>query len=567
MKELTKTLKNPLFWVPTLYLAEGIPFNIIMGGTATRMYKSLGYSDARITVALGSIVVAWSLKPLWAAFLDMYRTKKFFVLSMELLMAVIFAAISMTLPLPGFFQVSIALFWVAAFASSTQDICADGVYLTSLDKATQAKLAGVQGTFWNLGKILAAGVLISVLDKMKTAYGWPEHKMWHMVMLVGAVAMGLLFVYHYFQLPTGSIANRPHSGRQVVQDFFGTATSFFHKRAFWGMIAFVFLYRFGEGLVQMEGQLFLQSPVEKGGLGLTAGQVSSIDAIYGITATVVGGLLGGMFVSRLGLSKVLGILGLCLNVPLFTYVYLSHAAVGGHAVSYATTVTMISIEKFGYGFGFVGCMIYMMQQLAPGRATMTHYAFATALMNFVLKPTYMISGPLAEKLGFATFFLVVMGACVPSVWAAWKAPFPLDKDQPETNKGTEPSEHGVITADDPTRLNPVQRAVQLIAGRASIYAMLNILVLLLIDTSILGSLQGKVEGTGQTQFFLLVASTVLKAFLTVAAFKQAGIATVQASADTGALVYVGNARGAKIATIICALISVAILVFAYQQAF
>jgi PAT family beta-lactamase induction signal transducer AmpG len=566
MKELTKTFKNPLFWVPTLYLAEGIPFNIIMGGTATRMYKSLGYSDAKITVALGSIVVAWSLKPLWAAFLDMYRTKKFFVLSMEFLLAAIFAAISMTLPLPGFFQVSIAMFWVAAFASSTQDICADGVYLTSLDKPSQAKLAGVQGTFWNIGKILAAGVLISVMDKIKVANGWPEQKMWHMVMLVGACAMGLLFVYHYFQLPTGSIANRPHSGRQVVQDFFGTAASFFHKRAFWGMIAFVFLYRFGEGLVQMEGQLFLQSPVAKGGLGLTAGQVSSIDAIFGITATVVGGLLGGMFVSKLGLSKVLGVLGLCLNVPLFTYVYLSHAAAGGHEVSYATTVTMISIEKFGYGFGFVGCMIYMMQQLAPGRATMTHYAFATALMNFVLKPTYMISGPLAEKLGFATFFLVVMGACVPSIWAAWKAPFPLDRDLPQTAEGAEPSEQRVITADDPSRLDPLQRSIQLMAGRASIYAMLNILVLLLVDTSILGSLQGQAEGTGQTQFGLLLGSTALKIFLTLLTFKHARLASVTAQ-NSGWSPFLGNARGAKIATLICALVSTAILVFGYKQAF
>ena len=147
MSEPSKIYKSPFFWVPTLYLAMGIPFNIIAGGTATRMYKSLGYGDGQITVALGSIVTVWSLKPLWAAFLDMYRTKKFFVLTMELLLALIFAAISMTLPVANFFQVSIAMFWVAAFASATQDICADGIYLTSLDKPSQAKMAGLLGTF------------------------------------------------------------------------------------------------------------------------------------------------------------------------------------------------------------------------------------------------------------------------------------------------------------------------------------------------------------------------------------------------------------------------------------
>ncbi|HQY05472.1 MAG TPA: hypothetical protein PLQ52_05375, partial [Lacunisphaera sp.] len=181
---------RPYLWVPSLYLAMGIPFNIIMGGTAARMYKSLGYSDGQITVALGSIGVAWSLKPLWAAFLDMYGTKKFFVLAMEVLIAGLLVAVAMTLPTTEFFRTSIALFWIAAFASSTQDICADGVYLTALRKPEQARLAGLQSTFWVLGKVLASGVLISVLDRVRLAEGWPEQKMWVMVMVACAGVMG-----------------------------------------------------------------------------------------------------------------------------------------------------------------------------------------------------------------------------------------------------------------------------------------------------------------------------------------------------------------------------------------
>ncbi|MBV9948230.1 MAG: hypothetical protein JOZ69_15365, partial [Myxococcales bacterium] len=161
-----------LAWVPSLYFAMGIPFNVVMGGTAARMYKSLQYPDGKITIALGSIGVAWSLKPLWAAFLDMYRTKKFFVLSMEITLGVLFTAIAMSVPASGFFQISIALFWVAAFASSTQDICADGIYLTSLDRSTQARLAGVQGTFWVLGKVFAAGMLIRLVTNLGEVQGW-----------------------------------------------------------------------------------------------------------------------------------------------------------------------------------------------------------------------------------------------------------------------------------------------------------------------------------------------------------------------------------------------------------
>ncbi len=562
MKKTSPFKVHPLLWVPSLYLAMGIPYNVI-NNSAVRMYKSLGYGDSQITVALGSIGVAWSLKPLWAAFLDMYRTKKFFVLTMELLCGLLFGAVAMCLPVPGFFQISIALFWVAAFASSTQDICADGVYLTALDKPSQSKLAGVQSAFWVLGKILATGLLISTLDGMKVAHGWSEQHLWQLVMLVCGGAMFALAAYHYFLLPTGSTTERPDNVRQVVRDFLGTAVTFFHKRAFWGMIAFVFLYRLGEGLILMEGQLFLQSAQSQGGLGLTAGQVSAIDAVYGTVAVIIGGLLGGMFAGRMGLSRSLWLLGLCLNIPHFTFVYLSHFAAAGHGLSYATIVTMVSIEKFGYGFGMVGNMIYMMQQLAPGRSTMTHYAFATALMNLVLVPTAMISGPLAEALGFATFFFVVMFASVPSILAAWRAPFPQRDDD---HAAVGDSEHAVVTVDDPTRLTAVERAVQLIAGRASIYAMMNILVILLADAKILGSLQGRAPGTGQIQFGLLLASAALKGFLTWKTFAVAGEAAAEA-ARTGEVVYAKNARGAKIASVVCALVSVGVLVFAGRVVF
>lgn len=550
--------RNPVFWVPTLYLAMGIPFNVIMSGTAARMYKSMGYSDGQITVALGSIGVAWSLKPLWAAFLDMYRTKKFFVLSMELLLTALLVGVAMSLPTSGFFQTSIALFWVAAFASSTQDICGDGIYLTGMDRSSQARLAGVQSTFWVLGKVFASGVLISAMDWMRERHQWSNGTMWQAVMVVCALSMALLALYHFFFLPTGSTTERPASVKQVVNDFLGTATSFFHKRMFWGMIAFVFLYRLGEGLILMEGQLFLQSPVEQGGLGLTVGQVSNIDAVYGTSFNILGGLLGGWFVARRGLPRSLWFLGLCLNIPHFTFVALSQLADGGHVLSYTTVVTLVSIEKFGYGFGFVGNMIYMMQQLAPGRSTMTHYAFATALMNLMLVPTNMISGPLAETLGFSTFFLVVMFASIPSAWAAFKAPFPYRRENV--------AEDGSLTPDDPTRLSPIERAAQLLTGRASIYAMLNILVLLIVDARILGSLQGKTAGEGKVQFALLLGTALLKAFLSYRTFQLAAQNAAEAR-RSGETPFSGNARGAKIATLICAVATLAVLVFGAKMAF
>lgn len=557
------TLNNlrPFLWVPSLYLAMGIPYNVV-NGTAVRMYKSLGYADSQITVAIGSIGIAWSLKPLWAAFLDMYKTKKFFVLTMELLCGLLFAAIALSVSTPGFFATSIALLWVAAFASSTQDICADGVYLTALDRQNQSRLAGFQSMCWTLGKVFAAGVLISTLDGMRETHGWSNETMWRYVMFTCAGTMGLLWAYHIFFLPTGSVSERPQSAKQVLGDFLGTAATFFHKRAFWGMIAFVFLYRLGEGLIMMEGQLFLQSAVEKGGLGLTAGQVSRIDAVYGTIAFIAGGLIGGWFIGRMTLAKCLWILGLCLNVPHFTFVFLSHYAAAGHGLEYSTIVTMVSLEKFGYGVGMVGNMIYMMQQLAPGRSSMTHYAFANSLMNLVLVPTAMISGPLAEWLGFKTFFVVVMFASIPSALAAWRAPFPQKDDDHHAVEG---SDSALVTVDDPTRLSATEQTVQRLAGRASIFAMLNILTILIVDAKVLGTLQGVERGAGQTQFAFLVGSLALKAFFSWRTF-QLSAEAYRVAAPAGEKNYAGNARGARVATLICALVSAIVLWFGARLA-
>jgi PAT family beta-lactamase induction signal transducer AmpG len=555
---IRKQLQHAAFWVPSLYLAMGIPYNVI-NGTAVRMYKSLGYGDGVITVAVGSIGVAWSLKPLWAAFLDMYRTKKFFVLAMEWLSGLLFAAIALALSGPGFFSTSIALLWVAAFASSTQDICADGIYLESLDKPAQARFAGLQGAFWVLGKVLATGMLISVLDSQKARLGWSEPQLWRYVMLACAASMALLALSHHWRLPEGARGTRPDGGAGVAaREFLHSATTFFHKRAFWGMIAFVFLYRLGEGLILMEGQLFLQGDVSRGGLGLSAGQASQIDAIYGTLAGIVGGLIGGWAAGRLTLQRTLWVLALALNVPHFTYVYLSQVAAAGHGVPYPTIATLVVVEKFGYSFGMVGNMIYMMQQLAPGRRTMTHYAFATSLMNLMLVPTAMISGPLAERFGFATFFVIVMFASVPSVWAAWRAPFPLPPVASIDAQGK------VVTPDDASRLALRQRRLQRIAGRASIYAMLQLLIILIVDTKALGGIQRAPDGGGAAQLTTLGLTTLFEVWLSRQTWRWSRLAVRAGGSGLEVEPYRRNARGALMASGVALAASLVVLVIGYD---
>lgn len=424
--DVARGAKHPLAWVPTAYLAEGIPFAMVIWVAGT-LFKDLGHADGDITVALASIGLAWSLKPFWAAFLDMFRTKRFFVLTMEFAMAVLLGLVALALPLPNYFQAIIAILWVLAFASATQDICVDGIYITSLDEDKQAAWIGVQGMAWNVGRIFATAGVVWVAGMLKESNYTPKAA-WAVAIGLSAATMAALALYHWVMLPPGSKTSTAETTDEVVETFVDTVKDFFSKEKIWGMLAFVFLFRSAEGLLLVEAPLFLQAPLADGGLGMTLVQKGVIDGTISTAASIVGGLLGGVFVSRHGLKKSLFFLALCLNVPNLCYVYLSWAVTPDAPLSMTTIGVLVTIEKFGYSFGFVGNMLYMMQQISPGRYHMTHYAFCTALMNLVLIPTQMASGPLADWMGYRAYFIFVIVATIPSLIAAKLAPFPRRPD-------------------------------------------------------------------------------------------------------------------------------------------
>jgi PAT family beta-lactamase induction signal transducer AmpG len=409
-------------WVPSAYFAEGIPYAMVIWVAGT-MFKDLGHSDSQITVGTASIGIAWSLKPLWAAFLDMARTKRFWVLLTESAMCVLLAFVAMALRMQSYFTVVLALLWVLAFISATHDICVDGVYITALDERRQAAWMGVQGMCWNVARIFMTSGVVA-LAGMLESHGRTPKEAWTIALGGSAATMGVLAALHTLVLPTGSIPRRPSGAREVFATFWDAARAFLAKPSIVGMLMFVFLYRTGEGFLLQEAPLFMQSPVQHGGLGLTLTQKAFVDGTVSTTVSVVGGLAGAWVASKLGLKRSLLLLAFAMNVPHLCYTFLAFAVSPQAPLSLHTIQILVSIEKFGYSFGFVGNMLYMMQQLAPGKYKMTHYAFATALMNLVLVPTQMVSGPLADWLGYRGFFVFVLVASIPSIIAAWRAPFP-----------------------------------------------------------------------------------------------------------------------------------------------
>src|SRR5688572_29503271 len=315
MSSETPRVRSTGFWVPTSYLAEGIPFAMVIWVAGT-MFKDLGHSDTEITLFSGSVGIMWSLKPLYAGFLDMFKTKKFWILCMEFAMAALLALVALSLSLPSYYTVVILVLWLVAFASATQDICVDGVYITTLDKARQASWIGAQGAFWVTGRIFATAVVVGIAGALQKS-GQDPKTAWALALLVSVATMAGLGIYHYFMLPVGSVAERPESAKLVVRTFLDQWIDFFRKPQIWMMLVFVFLYRSGEGFLLVEAPLFMQAGVDAGGLGLcgTAGATAAcphmladkawIDGFISTAVSLAFGIVGGAFASKFTLKRVI----------------------------------------------------------------------------------------------------------------------------------------------------------------------------------------------------------------------------------------------------------------------
>ncbi|HTU58752.1 MAG TPA: hypothetical protein VMF89_09965, partial [Polyangiales bacterium] len=282
----------------------------------------------------------------------------------------------------------------------------------------------IQGLSWNIGRLFATAVIVGLAGVLQRDAALKPALAWSYALGAGALTLLGLGLYHAFVLPAGTTAKPPESLRAAARTFVDAGADFLRKPQLLGMLMFVFLYRSGEGFLLVEAPLFLQASAQDGGAGLSLIDKSWIDGTISTLVAVLAALLGGAVVARFGLKRSLFWLALSMNIPHLCFVYLSHQVSPEHPLSFMTVATWVTIEKVGYNFGFVANMLYMMQQIAPGKYPMTHYAFCTALMNLVLVPTQMASGPLAEWLGYKGFFVFVMVASIPSIIAAWLAPFP-----------------------------------------------------------------------------------------------------------------------------------------------
>ena len=418
----TRPPAHPLAWVPTLYLAMGLP-NVMVGAVAAILYKNLGVSNEDIALYTSQMYLPWVLKPLWAPLLEPYRSKRWWVLCMQFGMMASLGAVAFCLPLDSFFQASLAFFWITGFASATQDIVADGVFMTTVSTRDQARYAGLQGMCWNLGAVIASGLLVSLTGHLHDQLGLPWVQCWMAVVLLAAAGMGAFGLWHWRVLPPGEPSAIQGQDLGVALTALRASwRTFFAKPQIGMMLAVVFFYRFGEGFIEKFGPLFMLDPRSAGGLGLGNAALGHINGSVGTIAFIAGAFLGGAIAARLTLARSFVLLAVSLNLPHLCYWYLSHA-MPDNAVWIGAVV---AVEKFGFGMGSVGHMLYMMQQIAPGPFKMAHYAMATGVMALTKWSTGSVSGWLFHTVGqdYASFFSWVLVFSVPPVLLAWWAPFP-----------------------------------------------------------------------------------------------------------------------------------------------
>lgn len=400
---------HPVRWIPSTWFAMGLP-NLVLGGTVVSlMYKSMGFTDSQIAFWTGIIILPWSFKPIWGPFMELYKTKRFYIYTSQLVCALLFALSLISIYSGAFFEISVALFLITAFFGATQDIAADGLYLKELPPNLQARYVGWQGTFYNFAKLFSnggmvflAGVLIPVLGNTNA---------WAIVLAVYSGVMLLLGIYNRSALPAEEDAKKGGTAKEVIITLKDVITSFFQKKYIWQGILFIMLYRFAEGQAIKIMPLFMKAARETGGLGLQESTLGLLTGIYGTIAFVLGSLAAGYFVSNKGLNRRT-LLMLCafFNLPFAAYAYLAFTQTGNLYV----IGTAITVEHFGYGFGFIGVIIFIMQQIAPGKYQMAHYAFGSALTYLGYTIASMISGFLSDYMGYKDFFLWVLLATIPA---------------------------------------------------------------------------------------------------------------------------------------------------------
>ena len=413
-----KESRNPWLWIPTLYFAEGIPY-FIVNNISVVMFKNMGMPNGMLALYTSLLYLPWVIKPLWSPFVDIIRTKRWWIISMQVLMSAAMLLLPFMLPQghgemfasSPMFYVTLSLFWITAFASATHDIAADGFYMLGLNSNKQAEFVGIRSTFYRLSSIFGQGVLVALAGVLDRKTG-DVHMAWKITLVLSAVMFSAVTLYHTWGLPRPS-SDGPSStvsAKDIFTEFGRTFLTFFSKKGIFIAMLFMLLYRLPEAFLVKMMNPFLLDSMEQGGLGLSTEAVGIVYGTIGVAALTVGGILGGIAASRWGLKKALWPMALSLTLPCLSFVFLAAFQPDNIGI----IGTCVALDQFGYGFGFTAYMLYLIY-FSDGEFKTAHYSLCTAFMALSMMLPGMVAGYIQEAVGYTNFFIFVMICCLVTV--------------------------------------------------------------------------------------------------------------------------------------------------------
>ena len=406
--------KSPWFWVPTLYIAEGIPYFIVNVISVT-MFKRLGMSNGDLAMYTSLLYLPWVIKPLWSPFVDVIRTKRWWILLMQVLCTAGFAALALSVS-PDAFGLTLVLFYVVAFASATHDIAADGFYMLALDQKQQATFVGIRSTFYRIASVFGQGVIVVLAGLLEERLGVIP-RAWSITLLACAALFALISLWHWRFLPK---VETPHGGNsetgRIMTEFGQAWVTFFQKPGVWLAIVFMLLYRLPEAFSVKMLTPFLLDPVDAGGLGLSTAQSGLVYGTVGVIALTVGGILGGLYAAKRGLKRSMWPMSMALALPCAVYLFMAMVQPAQLWIIYLC----VALDQFGYGFGFTAYMLYMIH-FSEGEFKTSHYSICTAFMALSMMLPGLFAGWMQEALGYIGFFIIVMVCCLATVCVTYFA--------------------------------------------------------------------------------------------------------------------------------------------------
>ncbi len=402
-------IKSPWAWVPTLYFAEGLPY-VAVTLLSIEIYMQMGLSDAEITFYTSWLYLPWVIKPFWSPFLDLFKTKRWWIVTMQLLLGAAYAGVAFTVQTDWWLQGSLCFFWLMAFASATHDVAADGFYMMGLDQHSQAFFVGIRSTFYRLSMIVGKGVLIMVAGVLQVIFRNQIRFSWGLIFYALTGLFIAFYLYHNYVLPRpteDASQGDKLKPRDILHGFVETFVSFFKKRQIVVAILFMLLFRLPEALLTPVSQLFLQAQPSRGGLGLSPQEFGLVNGTVGVIGLLAGGIIGGMLASKDGLKKWLWPMTAAITIPNVAYVYLAYVMPD----SLLAINAAVFLENFGYGFGFTAYMLFLIY-FSQGTHKTSHYALCTGFMALSMMLPGLFAGALAQAVGYRVFFLIVMASCV-----------------------------------------------------------------------------------------------------------------------------------------------------------